>query len=279
MKILFVIVTFFSLSAKAQNELSFNKRYVESEDKWVAFQQSKDSSYLYGFIYIDAQAGLTFNYEGTFTINKNGQFISKKNTSASIKSRLQPNKNLVALIPNTKFEELEIKQTPDWLQFYKTDTASIERLYRWGFIYNGYEECAKALTYLERAQKINPLFKGLAVELAFSYNCLSQYNKAIDVLQTALISTPNDAYTNKELVFAQVKSGQLSQAEISYKNAVAICTNKGYNAEMCYNILHQYFEKKDKINFNIWLAEIKKWELNDAAITTNVKIMEAQIEK
>ena len=65
---------------------------------------------------------------------------------------------MVAFIPENKFQELKISAIPDWLKYYKSDTNSIERLYRWGYMYNGWDECAKALTYLEKAEKINPKF-------------------------------------------------------------------------------------------------------------------------
>lgn len=61
----------------AQSDLIFKNRFVESEDRWVAFPKSKDSSFAYGFIYIDATAGLTLHYEGKFTIDKNGKFIAQ----------------------------------------------------------------------------------------------------------------------------------------------------------------------------------------------------------
>jgi tetratricopeptide (TPR) repeat protein len=204
---------------------------------------------MYGFIYIDAQAGLTLNYEGNFTISDNGIFIPKKIDSTNFKIRLQPNKVRVAFIPENKFEELQVPPIPDWLKYYQTDTNSVQRLYRWGFLYNGWNECTKALTYLERAKKINPEFKGLAVELAFSYNCLEKYDKAILILQNALVSNPADAYINKELIYAELKSGQLDKAAESCKIAIKVCTDKSYNGENCYNLLYSYYLKKDKTNF------------------------------
>ena len=279
MKYLFILLTLFISTLNAQSVLKFDKRFVECEDKWVAFQKGKDSTYVYGFIYIDAQAGLTLNYEGNFTISDIGTFIPRKIDSANFKIRLQPNRVSVAFIPENKLEELQIPVTPEWLKYYKTDTASVERLYRWGYMYNGWDECSKALTYLERAQKINPEFKGLSVELAFSYNCLRQFEKAILVLQSAVEKNPTDAYINKELIYAQVKSGQLDKASESYKRAVAACTDTSYNAENCYNILHTYYLNKDKPNFKLWLKEIKKWKSSNADLTSSVNTMEEELSK
>lgn len=279
MKYFFIFFILLTSTVQGQSVLTFDKRFVESEDKWVAIQKGKDSTFMYGFIYIDAQAGLTLNYEGHFRISDNGTFIPKKFDSANFKIRIQPNNVRVAFIPESKFAELQIPAIPDWLKYYRTNTASIERLYNWGYMYNGWNECAKALTYLEKAQKINPQFKGLSVELAFSYNCLSQFDKAIAVLQSAIQVNPTDAYINKELVFAQIKSGQLDKASESCKKAIAVCTDKTYNGEDCYNLLHNYYERKDKKNFNLWLTETKKWTTSNASMTRSIKTMEDELAK
>jgi len=278
MKYVLILLTFFTSTLHAQNILKFDKRFVESEDKWVAFQKGKDTLG-YGFIYIDAQAGLTLNYEGNFIISEDGTFIPKKLNNTGIKVRLQPNQVRVAFIPENKFSELQIPAVPEWLKIYKGDTTSVERLYRWGFLYNGWNECAKALVYLEKARKINPQFKGLPVELAFSYNCLNQFDKAIPVLQNALETNPADAYINKELIYAQIKSGQLDKAAESCKKALAVCTDKTYNGENCYNLLHSYYQLKDKANFNAWLAETKKWTASNASLTRSIQTMEDELAK
>jgi tetratricopeptide (TPR) repeat protein len=280
MKCLLILFTVFTTSTQAQSILTFNKPFIESEDKWVAFQKDKDSTYMFGFIYIDAQAGLTLNYEGNFTISAAGTFIPKRlMDSTNLKMRLEPNNVRVAFISEDKFAELHIPAIPDWLKYYKTDSGSVERLYNWGYMYNGWNLCAKGLTYLERAQKINPAYKGLAVELAFSYNCLSQFDKAIAVLQHVLETNPTDAYINKDLIYAQIQSGQLDKAAESCKKAIAVCKDKTYNGENCYNLLHNYYLKKDKANFSLWLTETKKWTSANTSITRSIKIMEDEFAK
>ena len=57
-----------------------------------------------------------------------------------MKYRLQPNNNLVALIPESKLKELYVDKVPDWLKNYKHNENSIARLFRWGFLYNGWNE-------------------------------------------------------------------------------------------------------------------------------------------
>ncbi len=273
---LLLLLTLLSSQLFAQ-PLEFNKRFVQSEDKWVAFQPGDDGIHEFGFIYIDAQAGLTLQHEGNFTILPSGALAVKRLDSVNMKVRLEANQVKVAWIPESKFRELGIMAIPDWLKYYKTDTNSVARLHKWGFMYNGWGECAKALDYLERAQKINPDFEGLGVELAYSYNCLEQYNKAITVLQKALAAAPTDAYTNKELIYALMKSDQLDKAAAACKNALAVCTDTQFNMENCYNLLHSFFLKKDKEQFNAWKAETRKWCKDNERLMKSIAAMEKEL--
>jgi len=275
--IILVLFLMSFLSVKAQTYLKFNKLFIECEDKWVAFQMNDDSTYSYGFIYIDSQAGLTFNYEGEFKVLSNGQFSPGKRDSTSVKVRLNPNNVKVAIIPKSKFDELQIEEIPDWLHYYKTDIDSIDRLYRWGYMYNGWHQCDTALTFLEKAYKIDPEYKGLGVELAFSYNCLKRYDEAITVLKSAVESTPKDAYTNKELIYCLAKSGQLENAKESCRKAAKVCPDKTYNGENYYNILVEYYLNKDKANFNLWLKEAKKWTKGNKQLEQNIKLMSKEL--
>jgi tetratricopeptide (TPR) repeat protein len=279
MKYFLILLTFFTATLHAQSGLKFNKRFVQCEDKWVAFPMSEDSTISYGFIYIDPTAGLTMEQGGSFTISETGRFVQKFTFSTSVKLRLEANNVQVAIIPENRLAELKVAAIPEWLKYYKKDTANIERLFKWGFMYNGWDECAKALTYLEKADAINPQFKGLAVELAFSYNCLKQYDKAMLVLQRALEADSTDAYTNKELIYAQSNAGQLDKAAESCRKAIAICKDKTYFGESCYNVLHACYEKEDKANFKIWLVMTKKWAANNENIMLKVKEMEKEMAK
>jgi tetratricopeptide (TPR) repeat protein len=271
------ILSFLLLAAnilQAQTFLSFDKHFTESEDHWVAYPMGNDSAHVYGFIYIDAQAGLTLNYEGRFKVSSDGHFVPEKMDSVSLKYRLEPSDFLVAFIPESRYDELKIKAVPEWLKYYKTDTAAIERLYKWGFIYNGWDQCVKALTYLQKAEKIDPNYKGLAAELAFSYNCLGRYEEAVTILLAAISVNPTDAYTNKELIYAQIKSGQLATASESCRRAIVVCPDKSYNGENCYNLLHTYYLNKDRIDFYGWLEETKKWTKDNGKMTRSIEAME-----
>ncbi|MDX1830138.1 MAG: hypothetical protein R3342_11390 [Lutibacter sp.] len=279
MKYLFIIFSLFTLTLSAQNDLQFDKRFVQCEDKWVAFTPNEGNQYTFGFIYIDEQAGLTLNYEGTFKILASGEFIPQKLDSTSMKVRLEPNNVLVALIPENKFEELDIKATPEWLKYYKTDINSVERLYKWGYMYNGWNECAKALTYLEKAKTIDPNYKGLSVEIAYSYNCLHQFENAGKILEEEITKNPADAYVNKEYIYSYSKTDNIDKAITQYNKSLKTVKDKTYNAENCFNIMQYYYTKNDKDNFDIWFKKFEKYKVNNSAMTQYAKQMKTALNK
>lgn len=273
--ILFILL---SLNINAQS-LKFDKINTQCEDKWIAYQMDKDGTYRFGYIYIDSDAGLTFNYEGSFTIDKKGIFNRIKEQPVSLKQRLEPNRVALAEIPESKYQELYIQKTPEWLKFYKTDENTIERLFKWGFMYNGWEECGKALEYLEKAKKIDPNYKGLKVELAYSYNCLGRYNDAVEILQEALKTDAKDAYINKELIYSQSKLNQIDIAESSFRKALKLCDDKTYNAENAFQILQGYFIKKDKLNFERFLNEFSVLLKSDTRFPPIIEQMKLELKK
>lgn len=279
MKIFAILLAFLTTNVYAQSNLQFEKLFIESEDRWVAFKPDKDSAYPFGFIYIDEIAGLTLQVEGNFTINKSGKYEPTKNEKASFKVRLQPNNVLVAFIPENKFQELNIQALPDWLKNYKSDTNAVSRLYRWGFLYNAYGSCAKALTYLERAQKIDPNYENLAVELAYSYNCLEEYQKAEDVLLPEIKKEVLDAYVNKEYIFTLTKNNKIEKAMQQFNKAVTTLTDNQYDAENCYNILQYFYFQNDKVNFNKWFDELKKHPNKNSQLSMYADNMKLDINK
>lgn len=277
MKKVLVFLSLITCTINAQTNLKFDKKYVQCEDKWIAKQMNNDSTYVFGFIYIDEQAGLTVNYEGKFKIINN-VFVRQKEDTLSFKVRLEPNNvTAIAEIPEERVKELGIEKYPEWLKYYKENENSIERLYRWGFLYNSWNECEKALVYLEKAQKIDPHFKGLEFELAYAYNATEQYYKAISILQEAIKMAPKECYLYKELSYSEVQSGNLDNAVEAYKAAIKVCTEKDIKAEMAINIAQEYYFIKDTSNFEIWRKKTLKWATRGDKFWTQIEKLEHEL--
>lgn len=240
----------------AQTDLSFDKRFIQAEDQWVALKPDSLGVHLIGFVYIDEDAGPTFDYAGSFTIQPDGRFsFKKKETLGLMKTRLQPNDNKVAVIPESHYAELGIRRYPDWLKQYKSDDNAAGHLFKWGFFYNAWNECQKALEFLENAYRQNPDYDGLRVELAFSYNCLQQYGKAEEILLAAVKKDPLDAYINKELIYAQLHKDDVEKAKKTYWSFLRKGTDKSYDSENAFNILGTYYQRGDTKSFYEWLSK------------------------
>jgi tetratricopeptide (TPR) repeat protein len=252
-----ILFTFFLLiSIKSSAQLTFDKKILDCENKWVVFPEEFGGLYKYGFIYVDLQAGLTFEYSGNLKIDSTGKIIAHpKEENATMKIPLNPSKTLIALITEANFEQLKISKDPDYLISNKLKEGSIEQLYSWGSIYNAWGEYQKGMEYLEKASKINSEYKGLSVQLAYSYNRLKQFKKAIEVLKKALVVNPTDAFSNKEYIYALVNNQQIDAAIDIYRNSLEVCPDKTYEAESAFYILQGYFYKIDKKNFDKWLAQ------------------------
>jgi tetratricopeptide (TPR) repeat protein len=268
-----------SLQINAQADLRFDKRFIETQDRWVAIKNSKDNNYLFGFVYLDLFAGLTLQHEGSFTINPDGKFIPSRLDSNIHKIRLQPGDLKVALIPEGHFKELQVEAIPGWLQIYKKDAESPKGFFRTGFLYNQWNEPAKALSFLEKLYKIQPDYEGLIVEMAFSYNASGQFDKAIALLESVIPAHQTDCYYYKELSFAYMQKDQLEKASTVSKEALQKCEQVTMKGEMAYNLTYSYYLKKDKKNFKYWAEEVKKWAAKDPRLGDSLTRMEAEMDK
>ncbi len=276
-KLLLIVLTLTTIKIFAQNNLIFNKRYIECEDKWVAFNMDKDTSYTYGFIYIDSEAGLTLNIEGSFKQQSDSSLSIEKFEGTNIKIRLENNNVKVAIIPESMYSDLKIDTIPEWLKLYKTDVDSINRLYKWGYMYNAWGLCEKALGFLLKAKSINSKYDGLLVEIAYSYNCLKQFDLSEELLAEALQNNPTDAYTNKEYIYTLTQQKKIQKAIEQYEKSLELKIDNTFNAENCFNILAQFYYIKDVKNFKRWVKELKKWPNNNSEIDNYVNIMKKEL--
>lgn len=276
-----ILFTFFLLICiKSTAQLTFDKKILDCENKWVAFPEEYGGLYKYGYLYVDSQAGLTFEYNGNLKIDTAGKILAyPSENNSGIKVRLNPSKILISLIPEKNFEQLKISKDPDYLSFNKLKEGSIEQLYSWGSIYNAWDQYQKGMELLEKASKINSEYEGLDAQLAYSYNRLKEYKKAIELLKKALVKNPTDAFINKEYIYALVNNQQLDVAIDSYRNSLEVCPDKTYVAESAFYILQGYFYKIDKKNFEQWLAKTETVMSSNEQIKKIVEEMKIEMKK
>ncbi|MCY1521554.1 hypothetical protein D9M68_563700 [compost metagenome] len=148
-----------------------------------------------------------------------------------------------------------------------------------GSTYNAWNEPVKALTYLDQVKQRDPAYRGLYFEMAFSYNVLKQFDKAIQISEEGIKKNPKDCNLYKELLFAQMHIGNIEKAEKTYQAALTQCSNKEINAEMAGNIASFYFNKKNKEKINYWIVETRKWVDKESRNAKYLDYMEEQAGK
>lgn len=256
-KIIILLLIIGNLSSAQKNDvpldLKFDTQFYDAKDQWVVIpKKDTDSTYLYGFVYLDDMAGFTFNVESTFHVDNSGKFISKTADKTSfIKHRLEKNTVKMAVLSTKRQKELGLPKEPDWLKIYNKYDSEVEQLTRCGFHLNALDACESALIPLLKANKIDSNFKGLAFEIAYAYNHLGQFEKAVPVLEK-VIKNSNDEMLYKELGYAYINSKKFIDAENIYKKGIKISKSDAIKGEMAINMTNAYFIERNRIKFDEW---------------------------
>lgn len=258
MKYLFIVFfagCMFGLHAQAPatGPLQFINHAYDLEDHWVAFPKNiKTGKYPFGYIYLDTQAGFTFNLEGFFQLDGQGHAFRDSTDylkNGMYKVRLAPNTSLVAVVTDDMLADLKVNPKPVWLAVYKTGNAdrnSVMMKVTIGKHLNTAGAPQRALKYLESAYTNDPHAAGLEFELSYSYNELGQYDKSIKILKDAVAFAPDNPMFYKELGFAYMHSNDIDNAVKTYTDGIGV--SKQHNMaeldEMAYNLSFLYDKLK-----------------------------------
>lgn len=275
MKWLLALLLLCFFGAKAQIDFKFDKRLLDCEDKWVIIPTNQDSIFVYGFVYLDNFAGLTFKSNGIFSI-KNNTYQPRR--AKEFKYRILPTKDLAALVPQARFGELNIIGSPEWISFFKNKNQSTDRLFRLASTYNLWGEFEKALEFLSKVSFRDDQYPGLYIERTNAENQLLMKKLG---KSTRPISFVSDRYCDyyKQTVFDKTNAGRLKEAEETYYEALPGCPNEAYKAEMAYYILFQYYKIKNNEKFKNWEMELNRWILTSNDLSIKADKMKIEMNK
>lgn len=259
MKFLLVITVVFSSICHGQ-ALKFTTAYYDAVDKWVAFdKKQEDSTYVVGFIYIDEQAGFTFDYEFRFIVTDKGLKKLSREFDHSLKSRLSPKTANVAVLTDEQIQQLQLPKQPEWLKNYKTNENEVSYLVKIGYHYNHVGASKNAIKPLIAAYERDPRFEGLEFELGYAYNATKQYEKAIEVLTKAIQNDSTNSWFYRELGFAYKNINRIADAEKMYNIGISISKDDSQKGEMAVNMAQTYYQLKDKPNFEKWAKLVRRY--------------------
>lgn len=265
--------------SQTSEKIRFGVSVTEAVDKWVVFdKRPQDSSHVFGFVYIDQEAGFSFRYTSDLVITDNDLYLSVRDTSSLMIVRLQPRDNVVGILSKEQLEKLGLELEPEWLSFYKPDPLTTEYLTSIGYHYNHAGASKYALHPLEKAYKMEPHFEGLEFELAFAYNATQDYPNAIKVLTKAIENNSKNIMFYRELGYSYMNLGDLKKTEEIYKKGLEIDDQNNAKTEMALNMAIIFFQKKNRAKFDEW-AERLKYLFNETTprlYTERLKFMESQ---
>ena len=244
-----------------KSELQFDTKYYDAVNKWVALPaKDTDTINYYGFIYIDQQAGFTFDMGNTFKITENNKFIAKiPEKTNRMMYRIQPNWTEVAIIPEKKLSEMNLPSQPDWLKIYMKDSNSVSYLKNIGYFYNHVGASHNAIVPLQKGFEKDAQFEGLGFELGFAYNATQKFTEAIPILEKTLKYEPKNALLYKELGFALINTEQFERAEKIYNKGLTLSDSDFQKSEMAVNLAQTYFKLKNRSKFNKWAEITRKY--------------------
>ncbi|MFC6998217.1 tetratricopeptide repeat protein [Rufibacter roseus] len=257
--LLIILTTTFCLGQSDKAGLTFKTKYYEAVDKWIAFPKKEgDSTYTFGFIYLDDQAGFTFDYASKFIVGEKGLKALPREFQESLKSRLAPNTANVAVLSSKQIGELGLPNQPEWLSNYKIGSETVPYLKNIGFHYNHVGASHLALAPLTQAYQTDPHYDGLEFELAYAYNALKMFDKAISVLKKAIANNPENSFFYRELGYAYRYSNQMDSAENAYMKGIEISKDDFQKSEMAVNMAQAYYLVRNKEKFNKWAKLTRK---------------------
>lgn len=262
--------------------LNFKTKYYSAVDKWVAFpKKASDSTYTYGFVYIDVMAGFTFRYQSTFRVTKKGL----KNSSVAdpeaetVKYKLNRRTSLVSVLTDKQIAQLGLPRKPKWLATFKGGFEKPEYQKRIGAHYNHAGASHLAIAPLNKAYKLKPHLKGLEFELGYAYNTLQQFDKAIKVLENAIRKNPRNPLFYRELGYAYNYSQQVEKAENTYLKGISLSKDDFGKSEMAYNMTYSFFEMKNRAKFDKWVKITKKYAAEGSKYMWYLELLEKKWKK
>lgn len=272
-----VLLWFSILQAQPETtvEIAFDTPFYAAAERWVLFPASDENIFSLGFIYIDRQAGFTFDYLGD-VIKENGKLKIRNIENEEIRSlkvRLQRGAKNVYVLTKNQLEELDLKN-PNWLEIYKTNSETDAYKIDIASTYNSVGGNEFALEILLKIKENNLSDEKLLFELVYAYNALGRHNEALEILETAFKVNDSEELFYKEQLYAQVMLFDFEAARAGYEAYVEKSKSFQYRTEMLYNLCYTHFLAKNREEFDFWSKELRLQLDDEHLFAINLNLME-----
>lgn len=254
--------------------LRFDVQMSDCENRWVAlYHTPEDRDYIYGFVYIDPQAGFTLHYVGHFTIGVDRNYHEAPNPlppdKLSLKIRLEQN-GVAALLPPRALAQLGLAEKPDWMKFYEDDADPVTHKVSWGFFYNAIGDSRRAVEYLEPAYSEKPDAPRVVFELTYAYNALGRPEDAIRVSKNEFARNPKNELLCREMAYAYLKLQSYKNATEQYQSCIMLCDDSdaamAEKSELAMNLSSAYERMGDTKDRDSWIMKARDWAPKGSAV-------------
>ena len=272
----------FSYAQKEKEPFKFDKKYYQAYNNWVVLpKKATDSTYTFGFIYLDRTAGFTFQVYPKIKVKSNKLYLLKDtviNRLTAVKHRLDGRYKSVnwAILTDPQISDLGLPKQPDWLSIYYKGKEDVSFLKAMGYQLNHIGLSKEAIPYLLKVFKINSKHEGVYFELAYAYNATGKFKDAENVLKEAIKFDKNNILFYKELMYAQMKIKNISDAEKTTLKGFKIKGSDAIKAEMAFNLTANFYNNKKNDKFKKWLAFMKQYDAKDQKFKQYVAAFEKE---
>jgi hypothetical protein len=272
MKYLLILLLLCAIGAKAQNGLTFDKRLLDCENKWIAISLDSESRYAYGFVYLDYSAGLTFDLYGSFTVDSGAY---KPKIINNQRSRITPTEVKVAIIPAERLKELVVEEFPTKYKNYAGNNNTNYRYIKFIQIFNSWKEYNMASKYVLALSETERGFPSYIEEDPTDKNKKIRKTFEITTANFSHYAKKEEAY--KRDIFTLTQANKMEEAEQAYLHALIYCSNEAAKADMAYNITYQYYKNANREKFDFWCKEINRWIIPQDIYTDKIKMMAGKL--
>jgi tetratricopeptide (TPR) repeat protein len=249
-------------SIPVSGELATPQPVALCENRWFAAEGTSGKLFL-GYLYIDPEAGFTFEHYGDFRID-GGQ-------ATVVKSDLRDKARLIVRVTNnfparcltpTQATALGLEPNPAWMKFYEDKRAPGEHHANWAYFYNHIGASEIALEHVSKALAAGESSESLAFEHAFALNVLSRFDEVVALL------TPNVSRTKSgdlvaELAYAHLMLAKFEEAIGLYSRAIDLGSSRRW--EFATNIAGAYERLGDTRKRDEWLNRASDFKAKDEA--------------
>ena len=242
-------------SSLEAGNLKFNQTIAECENKWVG-AETEDGGVILGFVYVDPNAGFTFEHYGS--LDDAGEGLRAVQSDLAKEARLiqRIDQNFPATcLGDVQVAELGLPMAPETMKFYKDERPPGEHHAAWAYHYNHIGASDIALDHVAKAIAAGARSTDLTFEHAFALNVLARFNETIELLEPFVPTGSMTADLIAELAYARLMQGDYQRAIELYTQAIGHDPDKPSSRrwEFARNIAAAYEELGEAKQRDTWL--------------------------